>query len=228
MGEDMTGQVTGQDVYSVFWIIKSHGDAPDTSGDMVGEIRAALCSQTDTRLRGAYSLAGIRADADAIIWLVSPTVEALQDTWLALCRTQYGRHLEPVNTYLGMATSSQYVADHVPAFLRDIPPRRYLSVYPFVKTHDWYLLPFEERQRLMRQHGELGRKYPGILTNTISSFGLGDQEFVVAIEGDDPGEIMRMMRHLRSAEVRTFTTYDTPIYLGRRVDLDELPARPAP
>lgn len=62
---------------------------------------------------------------------------------------------------------------------------------------------------------ELGREYPGILTNTISSFGLGDQEFVVAIEGDDPREIMEMMRHLRGAEVRTFTSYDTPIYLTR-------------
>ncbi len=221
----MVENMTGQDVYSVFWIVNSHSDDPgQDEEDGAGELREALCARSDVYLRGTYSLAGMRADADAIFWLFSPVLEALQDTWLALRHTHIGRQLQPINTYLGMATPSQYVADHVPAFLRDIPPRRYLSVYPFVKTHEWYLLTYGERQRLMRQHGELGREYPGILTNTISSFGLGDQEFVVAIEGDDPGEIVRMMRHLRGAEVRSYTSYDTPIYLGRRLNLDELPA----
>jgi hydrogen peroxide-dependent heme synthase len=223
MVESMAAQVSGQGVYSMFWIVKNHGDRTGHVGvEAVRECREALCSRPTVRLRAAYSLAGVRADADAVFWLFGPDLEALQDTWLALRRTTLGRQFQPVTTYLGMATPSQYVADHVPAFLRDIPPRRYLSVYPFVKTHEWYLLPYEERQRLMRQHGELGREYPGILTNTISSFGLGDQEFVVAIEGDDPGEIMRMMRHLRTAEVRSYTSYDTPIYLGQRLGLDEL------
>lgn len=75
---------------------------------------------------------------------------------------------------------------------------------------------------MMREHGELGREFPDILTNTVSSFGLADQEFVVAIEGDDPGEIMQMMQRLRAAEVRKYTTYDTPIYLGRRLEVEDV------
>jgi hydrogen peroxide-dependent heme synthase len=224
--ESGTGTVGTQETYSVFWVMRQSepGDLDDREG-AEDDARTALCSRPAVRLRGVYSLAGVRADADTIFWLISSELDALQETWVALRRTAIGRRLQPVNTYLGMAAPSQYVADHVPAFLRDVPPRRYLSVYPFVKTHEWYLLPYEERQRLMREHGELGREYPGILTNTISSFGLADQEFVVAIEGDDPGEIMRMMRHLRAAEVRAFTTYDTPIYLGRRLELDEFLAQ---
>ncbi len=228
MDTTTTQQAEANDVYSVFWIVKRNGGPSQREqGAATDELRALLCAQSNVQLRGAYSLAGLRADADAIFWLYGNDLDALQSSWLALYQTCFGRYLRPINIYLGLATPSQYVADHVPAFLRDVPPRRYLSVYPFVKTHEWYLLPYEERQRLMRQHGELGREYPGILTNTISSFGLGDQEFVVAIEGDDPAEIMRMMRQLRSAEVREYTTYDTPIYLGRRLGLHELVAQVA-
>lgn len=220
-----TKQAETNDVYSVFWIVKCAGGWSQREQDAAAELRVALCSQSDVQLRGVYSLTGFHADADAIFWLYGTDLEAMQDSWLTLRQTPFGRQLLPVNTYLGLATPSQYVADHIPAFLRNVPPRRYLSVYPFVKTREWYLLPYEERQRLMGEHGELGREYPDILTNTISSFGLGDQEFVVGIEGDNPAEIMDMMRHLRSAEVRKYTASDTPIYLGRHLDLDELLAQ---
>lgn len=210
-------------LYSLFWILRRERNGADPVLGVTSEdLAEALTSNIDVHLRGAYSLAGLRPDADAIFWLISPDLDALQDTWTGMKHTTLGRHLQPVNVYLGMSGPSQYVADHVPAFSRGATPCKYLSVYPFVKTHDWYLLPYEERQRLMREHGELGREYPSILTNTISSYGLGDQEFVVAIEGDDPNEILRMMRHLRSAEVRKYTVYDTPIYLGRRRELHEV------
>ena len=218
-----TEQRSQAPVYSLFWILRRERNGDDSAvGVTGGDLAEVLTSNVDVHLRGAYSLAGLRPDADAIFWLISPDLDALQDTWTGMKRTTLGRQLLPVNVYLGMSGPSQYVADHVPAFTRGATPCKYLSVYPFVKTHEWYLLPYEERQRLMREHGELGREYPSILTNTISSYGLGDQEFVVAIEGDDPHEILRMMRQLRSAEVRKYTVYDTPIYLGRRKVLDEV------
>lgn len=215
-------QREGGNVFSVFWIVRR---ARTGAGDRAGtleEIREALCSRDSVELRGAYTLAGIRPDADAILWLHGDDLDAIQDTWTDIVETEGGRDIEAVNTYLGVARPSQYVADHSPAFLRGVAPKRYLSVYPFVKTAEWYLLPYEERRRMMAEHGELGREFPDILTNTVSSFGLADQEFVVAIEGDDAGEIMQMMQRLRAAEVRKYTTYDTPIYLGRRKDLDDI------
>jgi chlorite dismutase len=215
-------QREGGNVYSVFWIVRRARTEAGNRAGATEEIREALCSRDSIELRGAYSLAGIRPDADAIFWLHGDDLDAIQDTWTDIVETEAGRGIEAVNTYLGVARPSQYVADHSPAFLRGVAPKRYLSVYPFVKTAEWYLLPYEERRRMMAEHGELGREFPDILTNTVSSFGLADQEFVVAIEGDDAGEIMQMMQRLRAAEVRKYTTYDTPIYLGRRKDLDDI------
>ena len=118
--------------------------------------------------------------------------------------------------YFGLGGLSLYDPTHSPAFVEGKDAKRYLSVYPFIKTHDWYLLPFEERRRLMKEHGELGRDYPTISTNTVNSFGLQDQEFVVALEDDDPETMLKMVQALRSAEVRKYTTLDTPIFLGHR------------
>jgi chlorite dismutase len=214
-------QVEGPNVYSVFWVLRRVRTEDVDRSRAREQMRLALQSD-GVRLRGAYSLAGLRPDADAILWLHGNDLDAIQNTWTSMVETDGGRGLEAVNTYLGVVTPSQYVADHSPAFIRGVEPKRYLSVYPFVKTTEWYLLPYTERQRMMREHGELGREFPDILTNTVSSFGLADQEFVVAIEGDDPGEIMQMMQRLRAAEVRRYTSYDTPIYLGRRMEVEDV------
>lgn len=211
-----------QTVYSLFWVVSSLWDDSTDVETATHDVCEALGRYQTVQVRGAYSTAGLRADAEAILWLHGTDLDDLQNTWTALRGTDVGRTLQPVDTYLGLAESSQYVADHSPAFLRNVAPKKYLSVYPFVKTHEWYLLPYEDRRVLMQEHGELGREFPDILTNTVSSFGLGDPEFIVAIEGDDPMEIMRMMRRLRAAEVRKYTSYDTPIYLGRRLSVEEL------
>jgi chlorite dismutase len=127
-----------------------------------------------------------------------------------------GAALELRHAYLGVGSASQYDPNHGPAFLRGLPPKRYLSVYPFTKTPAWYLLPFEQRRDLMVEHGKLGAEFPTILTNTVSSFGIADQEFVVALEDDDPAELVKMVQRLRAAKVREYTQVDTPIFLGLR------------
>ncbi|MFW6074658.1 MAG: chlorite dismutase family protein, partial [Chloroflexota bacterium] len=128
--------------------------------------------------------------------------------------TALGRKLETRSTLLGIALGSRYTADHAPAFIAGVPPKRYLSVYPFIKTHEWYQLPFEERRKAMAEHGIMGREYPEILTNTTSSFGIADHEFVVALETDDIEDMVKMVEYLRGAASRPYTTVDTPIYLG--------------
>jgi chlorite dismutase len=125
-----------------------------------------------------------------------------------------GHHLETRYSYLGVALGSRYTADHAPAFIKGDAPQRFLSVYPFVKTNEWYQLPFEERRRAMAEHGHMGREYPNILTNTVSSFGIADHEFVVAFESNDIEDMVRMVEYLRSAASRPYTKLDTPIFLG--------------
>jgi peroxiredoxin len=165
-------------------------------------------------LRGAYSTVGLRHDTDMILWVVTQDIDALQRLAVALQRTVLGGYLEPRYTYLGVALGSRYTSDHAPAFIKGVPPKRYLSVYPFIKTHEWYQLPFEERRAAMAEHGRMGREYPNILTNTVSSFGIADHEFVVAFEADDIGEMVRMVEYLRPAASRPYTKLDTPIFLG--------------
>jgi chlorite dismutase len=166
-------------------------------------------------VRASYSLMGLRPDVDMMIWVHADRLDQITDYAVKIDQTAIGRAMNRAQGYIGAAGGSQYDRDHAPAFLKGIAPGGFLSVYPFMKTPNWYLIDFPERRRLMLEHGELGREYPDLLTNTVSSFGLQDQEFIVAIEGDDPMRIMKMVQELRAAEVREYTKLDTPIYLGQ-------------
>lgn len=209
--------------YTVFWLYKALPSWRSLSNDEQRAARSEFLSTLDeyrsrVTLRGTYSTVGLRADVDLILWTVSLEIDDLQALAAALNRTTLGRHLEMRFNYFGVAAGSQYDPEHSPAFLKGIPPRKYLSVYPFIKTPEWYLLSYEERRELMAVHGQLGRDYPAVLTNTVSSFGLQDQEFIVALEDDDATDLMKMVQVLRGADVRIYTKLDTPIFLGRHKD----------
>ncbi|MDQ6748898.1 MAG: chlorite dismutase family protein [Candidatus Dormibacteraeota bacterium] len=173
------------------------------------------------RLRGAYSMAGLHPGADFILWCLSSSGDAINDLAVDIRRTGLGQHLETRDVLLGLAGASEYNPDHLPAFLRGEPPRRYLSVYPFVKTPDWYLLPEVQRREMMAEHGRAGRSH-AVAGNTVRSFGLGDAEFVVALEAEHLKDLVDCMDALRRLRVRQYTQRDAPIYLGRLMPLDEV------
>ena len=212
--------MSGQQVYTVFWLYKATPHWRELSPEAQAAARErflwVLGDTEDVRLRGAYLTIGFRADVDLILLLVADDPERLQRLAVALNRTPLGQALEMRYAYLGVAGTSQYDPTHGPAFLRGIPPKRYLSVYPFTKTPEWYLLPFERRRELMVEHGRLGDEFPSVLTNTVNSFGVQDQEFIVALEDDDVATLVTMVQRLRAAEVRRYTQLDTPIFLGLR------------
>lgn len=184
--------------------------------DLAGTIEAAA---PHVELRAAYATAGLSAGVDLILWVVADDMAPVHDLAVAISRSPAGHALSAKHAYIGTASASQYDPNHGPAFLRGLAPKRYLSVYPFTKTPAWYLLPFEERRRLMVEHGQMGTEFPSILTNTVSSFGIADQEFIVALEDDDPGTLVAMVQRLRAAAVREYTQVDTPIFLGLRKPL---------
>jgi chlorite dismutase len=205
--------------YAGFWLYKrreSWHEIEDVDWERAkAETEAALAEPGEgVTVRGTYSLIGLNANADLMVWCVTLDLETLQDYAVKLARTPLGRHLDMAYNYFGLGGLSLYDPTHSPAFVQGKDAKKFLSVYPFIKTHDWYLLPFEERRRLMKEHGEMGRDYPSISTNTVNSFGLQDQEFIVALEDDDPETMLKMVQALRSAEVRKYTTLDTPIFLG--------------
>ena len=115
-----------------------------------------------------------------------------------------------------MTRPSVYNPMHIPAFQSGEAPRRYLFLYPFVKSREWYLLPFEERRRMMRGHMAIGEQYPMVRLNTTYSFGLGDQDFVLAFETDQPAAFEDLVQRLRESEASRYTVRDTPFILGQR------------
>ena len=170
-------------------------------------------------IRGAYSTVGFRPDADLMFWWVGSTPDVHQDLMIALRRTAAGRSLELTWAFEGVVKPAEFTPDHSPAFVRGEPPRKYLCVYPFVRTPDWYLLPPEERARMLADHGRIGREFPDVLPNTTSAFGINDWEWILAFEADDLGHIVDCIRTLREAEARRYTKEEVPFVTGIRKDV---------
>jgi chlorite dismutase len=170
-----------------------------------------------------FSLVGIRGDADFMVLMESPNVDAFQPAVSRLLATGLGRHLDIPYSYLAMTKRSRYLGSHSHPGQEGEggsgwTSSKYLFVYPFVKKREWYRLPFAERQRMMADHFRVGHKYPKIKIHTGYSFGLDDQEFVLAFEGDEPSEFLALVEELRGTEASMYTQLETPTFTCRRVD----------
>ncbi|MBO0877339.1 MAG: chlorite dismutase family protein, partial [Pseudonocardia sp.] len=135
-----------------------------------------------------------------------------------------GRASAPVWSQVALHRPAEFNKSHVPAFLAGEEPRRYICVYPFVRSYEWYLLPDEERRRMLAQHGMQARDYPDVRANTVASFALGDYEWILAFEGDELHRIVDLMRHLRASDARRHVRVEVPFYTGRRLDIADLVA----
>ncbi len=164
----------------------------------------------------SYSLMGTRGDVDLMLWQATEAMETLQALETSIFSTRMGAYLTTPYSYLAMTKRSIYEFPDEPEEgdrVRVTPQdSKYLFLYPFVKTRAWYKLSFEQRQEMMNEHVRVGRKYPDIRINTSYSFGLDDQEFMVAFEGDDPGEFLELVMELRESEASAYTLQDTPIF----------------
>ncbi|HEX9711343.1 MAG TPA: chlorite dismutase family protein [Actinomycetota bacterium] len=164
----------------------------------------------------SYSTIGTRGDVDLLLWEAAPDLETIHVLAAEVRATAMGRHLTEPHSFLAMTKRSPYEDRLDPGRRQKLqvkPGRaRYLFVYPFVKTRAWYLLPFEQRQAMMDAHIEVGHRYPRVKLNTTYSFGLDDQEFVVAFESDHPEDFLDLVMELREAASSGFTLRDTPIF----------------
>ena len=202
-------------------------------GQVIGD-RAALTAEVeqvladlgsrDLTVRGFYDVAGLRADADLMVWWHAPDVETVQEAYRQLRRTTLGRHLEPVWSVVALHRPAEFNKSHVPAFMSGEDARGYLCVYPFVRSYDWYLLPDDERRDILVEHGKAARGYPDVRANTVSSFALGDYEWILAFEADELHRIVDLMRDLRATEARRHVREELPFYTGPRVALADLVA----
>ncbi len=182
----------------------------------------ASLESTGAILRGAYTVTGYRADADMLLWLVGHSADAVQDALIAFRHSALGQALRPVWSAIGVHREAEFAKSHRPAFMNGEEPRRYVSVYPYVRSLEWYLLPDEERSEMLREHGMMGRSRPEVRANTVSAFALGDYEWLLAFECDELEPIVDLMRHLRSAQARRHTREEIPFHAGRRRPLAEV------
>jgi chlorite dismutase len=174
------------------------------------EFAAACADFAESHLLRCFSLVGTRGDADLMLLAQARNLEHIHEFHVVLAQSGLMKWCSIPHSYLAMTKESEYSDES----RLEVRPghAKYLFVYPFVKSREWYGLPADERYRIMQEHIRIGREYPSIDLNTSYSFGLDDQEFVVAFETDEPGDFLDLVQRLRTTEASRYTLRDTPTF----------------
>jgi chlorite dismutase len=210
--------------FALWAVLRRNGErrhAPEIDAPPLQDAVAGL-GERGVTLRGIYDVSGLRADADLMLWITGSDAAELQAAVRTLRRTAELLALLPTWNALGVHREAEFSRTHAPAFLRGLPPKGWVTVYPFVRSYDWYLLPEDERRAMLADHGRKGSEYAGVQANTVASFALGDYEWILALEADDPIELVDLMRHLRTTEARRHVREEVPFFTGRRIEVSDV------
>lgn len=221
-------ETLGYTLWAVFrrdpaWTSSGPGRAP--VGDLAATV--AQIEETGVTVRGFYDVSALRADADLMVWLHGANgrdtpPEALQSALRTLRRAAPLRSLLPVWNAMGVHRDAEFTSSHLPAFMRGKDAEAWLTVYPFVRSYDWYILPEDERRQMLADHGRKGAQHRTVLSNTVASFALGDYEWILALEAPELVELVDLMRDLRQTEARRHVREEVPFFTGRRIRIDEI------
>ncbi|MEV7527175.1 chlorite dismutase [Agrococcus lahaulensis] len=222
---DEHGQAEAQDDGFTIWSVHRRGGPAANGGRAPLEKELAALEAEGIIARGIYDVSGMRADADVMVWLhgtAGTRPEALQAAMRRVRRSRELAGTTLVWSAMGVHRDAEFNKQHVPGFMRGIAPKRWVTVYPFNRSYDWYLLPAEDRSRMLAEHGRAGAAYRGVLANTVSAFALGDYEWILPLESDELVELVDMMRELRAVEARLHVRDEVPFFTGRRIAVDEI------
>ncbi|MGY4643164.1 hydrogen peroxide-dependent heme synthase [Cellulomonas sp. URHB0016] len=208
--------------YTMWSVFALEEVLPEDEDERAGLVAAAqrAVGADGLVVRGWYDVAGLRADADLMVWWHAETVEEVQGAYQRLRASELGRHLLPVWSVVGLHRAAEFNRAHVPAFLAGEPAGDYLCVYPFVRSYDWYVLDGDDRRRMLVEHGEAARDYKDVRANTVSAFALGDYEWILAFEAAELHRIVDLMRDLRNTQARLHVREEIPFYTGPRTTLE--------
>ena len=211
---------TGYTLWAVF-----RRDPGNPAGSDVESLATAIrgVEASGVTVRGFYDVSSLRADADLMIWLHGGEPELIQRGLRELRRSALLANLLPTWNAMGVHVDAEFSASHRPAFMRDKEPEAWLTVYPFVRSYEWYILPDEERRGMLADHGRKGGAYPQVLANTVASFALGDYEWILALEAPELIDLVDLMRALRQTEARRHVREEVPFYTGRRIAVEAIP-----
>ena len=168
----------------------------------------------------SYSNLGLRDDTDFLFWFAAKTIEEIQIVIEKLYKTVFGKYIIPSRTYLSCTRPSMYVKEGKPqGFVTGNEPKKHVIVYPFTKTREWYLLSKEKRQEIMDEHIGVSKKYPQVVLNTTYSFGIHDEDFMLAFEVDDIKDFQDLIMDLRETQVSTYVKNDIPMIVSVKKDI---------
>jgi chlorite dismutase len=206
--------------YTLWSVLKRDPATPAGNGGLAEAVAAVEAA--GVTVRGFYDVSSIRADSDIMIWIHGESPETLQWALRELRRSDSLTSLLPVWNAMGVHRDAEFTNNHLPAFMRGKEPADWLTVYPFVRSYDWYLLPEDDRKKMLGDHGRKGSQYPQVLANTVASFALGDYEWILALEAPELVDLVDLMRHLRNTEARRHVREEVPFYTGRRIEISEI------
>ena len=208
--------------YTLWAVLRRDPARPAQADAAALETAVAAVEKAGVTLRGFYDVSSIRADADLMIWLHGGAPETLQWALRELRRSTMLANLLPVWNALGVHRDAEFSANHKPSFMRGKEPEAWLTVYPFVRSYEWYLLPDDERRAMLGEHGRKGSEYTQVLANTVASFALGDYEWILALEAPELVDLVDLMRHLRQTDARRHVREEVPFYTGRRIPIADI------
>lgn len=207
--------------YVLYSVFRTAGPLPAdaTARATLASDAAVAVEAAGGTVRGWYDVGGFRADADLLLWQTGDDPEALQAGYQALRRSALGRLLEPVWSNMGVHRPAEFNSAHTPGCFSGIAPRPWLTVYPFVRSYEWYYLEASKRSHMLRTHGMAAATYPDVIGSTTAAFALGDYEWLLAFEADQLHRLTDAMRAQRGVEARLHVREETPFFTGPRVDL---------
>lgn len=208
--------------YTLWTIFKRDTDLDRTEGVGAFDALVAELATEGVTVRGTYDVSAMREDADVMIWMHGPTAEGLQAALRKVRRSFLFAETSIVYSTMGVHREAEFAKDHSPAFARGVAPGTWMTVYPFVRSNEWYLLDPADRGKMLRDHGILGREFPMVLANTVAAFSFSDYEWQICLEAPDMIDLVDMMRHLRYTEARNHVREETPFYTGRRISTAEV------
>lgn len=212
--------------YLMFSVFKIRaGELPEDRAAAIADLERFIAEVegTGVEIRGIYDVAGMRGDADFMFWWHAETIEQLQDAYSSFRRTTVlGKASDPVWSASALHRPAEFNKSHIPAFLAGEDPGAYICVYPFVRSYEWYMLPDEERRKMLADHGKAARGYKDVRANTVPAFALGDYEWLLAFEAPELYRIVDLMRDLRATEARYHVRVEIPFYTGPRVSPEKL------
>lgn len=217
--DQIVEEVNSSICYTMWSVFATTGQISPIEREEIVKAAEEAVAATGVVVRGYYDVAGLRADADLMAWWHAETIEEVQAAYHALLNSDLP--ISPVWSVVGLHRPAEFNKRHLPGFLLEDEAPKYMAVYPFVRSYEWYLLEESERNRILRDHGMKGAPYKDVVASTVACFALNDYEWILALEADELHRIVDLMRDFRYTEARRHVRVDVPFYTGPKVTLAE-------